>query len=223
MDATRCVATLLATMVSVHASASPLFEADRGGQRSVCGFVLDRLEKYASLFVNADVPVGTGGATAIVGDWKWETGWTYSTSGGEVAATFARYDLDNDGLDEIVFYRSGMLRSQSNTGLVVYKSGSRDPIDTSIVNMDELEQVPGIFSGTSSFPYRSYGLQNLSIAPLSLNGTNYVVIMDGLFGHKHHPDRRLAVAQYTGVPINKSKEDATAKLEIICSFKPRDR
>jgi hypothetical protein len=210
-------------MLSVHAIASPLFEADRGGQLPVCRFVHERLEKYASLFLNADVPVGTGGATAIVGDWKWETGWTYSASGGEVAATYARYDLDNDGLDEIVFYESRMLRSQSNTGLVVYKGRSSEPTETSTVNMDDVERVPGIFSDTSSLPYRSYGLQNLSIAPLSHNGRNYVVLMDGLFGHKHHPDRRLVVAKYTGVPINKSKEHATTKLEIICSFKPRDR
>jgi hypothetical protein len=161
-------------------------------------------------------------ARDIGDEWQWETvsyHWKSSTMDQDVSGSISRYDIDNDGNDEIIFRVNGMMRSISNEQLYVFKNGSIDFASKPTLTPDDLRRVPQVANGGSR-PYYDYGLVALDTATLRFRETNYLVLMDQLFGRVGFADRAVVIARFTGVPMELEDSNGgqrqTDQLDVAC-------
>jgi hypothetical protein len=214
----RLVSFIFLYLAALVAQADTVLQLALNKQQSLCSFVLNRLERcIADNRGGRYEPIAMCSPRKLVGDWKREEGsyhWVSPTMNQKVPAQFARYDIDNDGEDEIILFGSFSIRSSYNEALFIFKRGSIDFTLNPQLTLSDLNKQPRIASDTA-WPYSDHGLLSLVTAPLVHQGTHYVVLMDELFARRAHPDRRFVVAKYTGVEVH-----GTDKLDILCSIQP---
>lgn len=200
-------------------AANPKFRLVNGEGKDVCVFVVEKMEKadkVENLLFH--------GPAAIFGDWKWEKGsFRMGTSDAKSPTSFAYYDIDNDGEEEILNPVSGTYGSHTNIGLFIFEKNSIDFTKNPQLTTDLLQKKPAVVSDPG-WPYREHGIYFIMPAPLVHEGIKYLILMDELFGRKGYPDRKLIVTKYTGIAKSSgAKKDAgreTDQLEIICKIEP---
>ena len=223
MARTGHLARWFLSVVGLAALAAPahgdsVFHLAINKHASLCSFVFERLRTCVA--GNRDPSYESiVGCTPekLVGGWAWDKGsyhWVSPTMDRQLPALFTRYDIDNDGQDDILLYQSYTLRSSDNTALFIFDSRSIDFKTNPRLTLNDLNKQPRIASDVT-WPYSHLGLYSLMTAPLAYQGTNYVLLMDELFGRRAHPDRTFVAAKYTGVEVH-----GTDKLDILCSIQP---
>jgi hypothetical protein len=211
----------LTTAIPVSAENSK-FGLLSGAEKSVCAFVLDKLESATNIQIENLV---IHGPTEIFGDFEWNEGsYRIASSNAQTPISFAHYDIDNDGEKEILHSESGMYKSHENTFLYIYEQKSVDFTKNPLITQDLMRVRPSVSSNTAR-PYSKHGLYFLRPAPLTHGEINYLVLMDELFGRQGFDNHMLVVARYAGIPMenydNGTGNRGTDQLEIICKIESK--
>lgn len=138
----------------------------------------------------------------VFGSWHWKIG---EINGNPSLTT--KFDIDNDGTDEVLERRSWMFKSHENEAIFVYKQ-----------NSGELRNIGYIGSHPGKWDYFDLGLGYLLVSPLTFNNTHYLVIMDELFGREMGLDKSLVVAKYSNLKIHPNNKKSPNQLSVECSF-----
>lgn len=213
MKATIPISVLLMLIAVSGTTPAAEYRVLEGKEKDVCVFVVERLQKSEDRI--------SAGPENFIGQWNWEKGsyyWMSPTISQELPTLYAHYDIDNDGVKEVILRSSAMLRSHENIVIYIFKPGTIDLTKSPRLTPEILAKTPQIHSD-ASWPYSKHGLYYLLISPLTYRGVNYVVLMDELFGHMGYVDRKLVVARYAGTPIDPDK-NLTDRLDIICKIEP---
>lgn len=139
-----------------------------------------------------------------------------------VNASMARFDINNDGVAEVVWKESMSLRSQSADILYVFREGSQ-PSPGSEVSVGERTDWVGVYSAGNS-PYISHGFSLGTVDLVLHGGRGYVLLEDAYLGKRKGSS--LLIAEYRGRQKNDKDYSSmdnqpTDDLNVICQISQR--
>jgi hypothetical protein len=137
--------------------------------------------------------------------------------------TYASFDIDNDGKDEVLIRYIAGLHGHMGELLWILRDPTgelgRSP-DTALSD-EQFSRLEAVESMTP-WAYERHGLFLVELVPFKHNGTSYIALKDLFFGDPAFPERAFIIAKYSGERLGEGGfGHITDNINVLCKFKLR--
>jgi len=122
---------------------------------------------------------------------------------------YADFDINNDGVNELISKRTIYVRGIQGEFLYVFEPGEYNFGAKPFIAHQVVEAFQGILS-TPPWPYADFDLRLIKLYPFQFQNENFV----GIIGVR--PTDPLLIVKYTEETIPIDNEKSTSKLDVIC-------